>query len=65
MPLPPESLIIAALIVAGAFVIFGITGFGSTIVAASGVARAGVTSTAWERAGDRTKTPRRTSRTAY
>ena len=33
MPLPPESLIIAALIVAGAFVIFGITGFGSTIVA--------------------------------
>ena len=27
MPLPPESLIIAALIVAGAFVIFGITGF--------------------------------------
>ena len=33
MPLPPESLVIAALIVAGAFVIFGITGFGSTIVA--------------------------------
>ena len=33
MPLPPESLIIAALIVAGAFVIFGITGFGSTIIA--------------------------------
>jgi uncharacterized protein len=33
MPLPPESLAIAALIVAGAFVIFGITGFGSTIIA--------------------------------
>ena len=33
MPLPPESLIVAALVVAGAFVIFGITGFGSTIIA--------------------------------
>ncbi len=33
MPLPPETLLIAALIVAGAFVIFGITGFGSTIIA--------------------------------
>lgn len=33
MPLPPETLVIAALIVAGAFVIFGITGFGSTIIA--------------------------------
>jgi len=33
MPLPPETLLIAALVVAGAFVIFGITGFGSTIIA--------------------------------
>lgn len=33
MPLPPETLLLAALIVAGAFVIFGITGFGSTIIA--------------------------------
>src|SRR5258708_37074422 len=33
MPLPPERLLIAALVVAGAFVIFGITGFGSTILA--------------------------------
>ena len=33
MPLPPETLVFAALVVAGAFVIFGITGFGSTIIA--------------------------------
>ena len=33
MPLSPETLIFAALVVAGAFVIFGITGFGSTIIA--------------------------------
>jgi hypothetical protein len=33
MPLPPETLVLAALVVAGAFVIFGITGFGSTIIA--------------------------------
>jgi uncharacterized membrane protein YfcA len=33
MPLSPETLIYAALVVAGAFVIFGITGFGSTIIA--------------------------------
>jgi uncharacterized membrane protein YfcA len=33
VPLPPETLIVAALIVAGGFVIFGITGFGSTIIA--------------------------------
>ena len=33
MPLPPETLVVAALVVAGAFVIFGITGFGSTIIA--------------------------------
>ncbi len=30
---PPEILIPAAFVVAGAFVIFGITGFGSTIIA--------------------------------
>ena len=33
MPLPPESFAVAALIVAGAFVVFGLTGFGSTIIA--------------------------------
>jgi uncharacterized membrane protein YfcA len=33
MPLPPETLVIAALVVAGAFVVFGLTGFGSTILA--------------------------------
>ena len=33
MPLPPEMLLVAGLIVACAFVIFGITGFGSTIIA--------------------------------
>jgi uncharacterized membrane protein YfcA len=33
MPLSPEIFLIAALVVAGAFVIFGITGFGSTIIA--------------------------------
>jgi uncharacterized protein len=33
MPLPPDTLVLAALVVAGAFVIFGITGFGSTIIA--------------------------------
>lgn len=33
MPLPPDTLLIAALVVAGAFVVFGITGFGSTILA--------------------------------
>jgi uncharacterized membrane protein YfcA len=33
MPLSPEILLLAALVVAGAFVIFGITGFGSTIIA--------------------------------
>lgn len=33
MPLSPESLAIAALVVAGAFVVFGLTGFGSTIIA--------------------------------
>src|SRR3954464_11563119 len=33
MPLAPDTLLIAALVVAGAFVIFGITGFGSTIIA--------------------------------
>ncbi|MEO7728570.1 MAG: sulfite exporter TauE/SafE family protein [Burkholderiales bacterium] len=30
---PPETLLFAALVVAGAFVVFGITGFGSTILA--------------------------------
>ncbi len=33
MPLPPDTLVFAALVVAGAFVIFGVTGFGSTIIA--------------------------------
>jgi uncharacterized membrane protein YfcA len=33
MPLPLDTLLLSALIVAGAFVIFGITGFGSTILA--------------------------------
>ena len=34
MSLPLETLALAALIVAGAYVIFGLTGFGSTVVAA-------------------------------
>ena len=33
MPLPPETLVIASLVVAGAFIVFGLTGFGSTILA--------------------------------
>jgi uncharacterized membrane protein YfcA len=33
VPFPPEVLVVAPLIVLGAFVIFGITGFGSTIIA--------------------------------
>ncbi|MEO8203062.1 MAG: sulfite exporter TauE/SafE family protein [Betaproteobacteria bacterium] len=33
MSLPFETLVLAALIVAGAYVIFGLTGFGSTVVA--------------------------------
>lgn len=33
MPFPPETLILVPLIVFGAFVVFGITGFGSTILA--------------------------------
>ena len=40
MPPPPETLVLAALVVAGAFVIFGITGFGSTIIAAPLLAHA-------------------------
>src|SRR5471030_1124324 len=33
MPLPLETLVFAALVVFGAFIVFGITGFGSTIIA--------------------------------
>jgi len=33
MPFPPETLLLVPLIVLGAFVVFGITGFGSTILA--------------------------------
>jgi uncharacterized membrane protein YfcA len=33
MPLTPDTLVFAALVVAGAFIIFGLTGFGSTIIA--------------------------------